>query len=525
MGLLNRWLSWADGNPVANAQGFVPFDSTDNAYGPGRMQLATVAPTAPGGRRPGEEQAANQNAERAAQPSTAFGAPAGFMTPQQTPQQPTAPQATPTPAAARGGLLSRFQQALGGDAASGRPAITDTPLWQISAALLANADRGGNWGDALTQFGQSQQGTAERRRVATQDARESEQWTWAQQERANTTERRRMAQDYIDSRPEAERAELRMVDPDELGSYLQQQRQYGLQQQQLELQTEEARDNRAYRGASLSLDRQRLAQDRVLNSSQALLGRGEAERMNADMGRLSNWNLVDNDISALEEILQRNPAAFDQITDGDESVVLARVRDPQMRRDLNTIYAISTNLAREELRGQTPVSNIDLLSAIRGNPNSQAGHLFVRDWLGRARQDREDLQGAVQSRLQYMQGGGGRSLYEPDPTTGRNWYQSQDGYTRYGANGATPPPSAAPGASSGEQQEAARALAARRERGSAAPSQFGNVGGRPTAPRLLREPNDYEATIIRQYQEATRTNQQERMRTLEARMRQRGLIP
>lgn len=427
-----------------------------------------------------------------------------------------------------GGWLSRFSQRIAGDPKTGQPALVDNPFWQLGSALLANSARGGDWGAAFQDFGQAQQAGVDRRRTAERDARESEQWRWAQQERESTTQRRRMAQEYIASRPQAEQAELRMLDPDQLGSYLQDQREFELQRQQLELQTQEMRDNRAFRGASLAMDARRLEQDRIFNSAQGLLGRGEAERMNADMGRLSNWNLVDNDIGALQEILQRNPAAFDQITDGDQSVVLARVRDPQMRRDLNTIYAISTSLAREELRGQTPVSNIDLLSAIRGNPNSQAGHLFVRDWLQRAYQDRADLQGSVQSRLQYMQGNGGRSLYEADPASGRNWYQGQDGYTRYDAgNAGAGPTSPAPtnGPASSEQQAAARALAERRARGGNTSGGYGNAGGGASAPRVLREPNAYEDTIIRQYRDATSRNDQGRMRTLETRMRQRGLIP
>lgn len=426
-----------------------------------------------------------------------------------------------------GGWLARFSQRIAGDPKTGQLGLVDNPFWQLGTALLANSERGGNWGAAFQDFGDAQQAGTDRRRTAERDARESEQWSWAQEERASTSARRRMAQDYINSRPEAERAELRMIDPEQLGGYLQQQREFELQRQQLELQTQEARDNRAFRGASLAMDARRLEQDRTLNSMQGLLGRGEGERMNADMGRLSNWSLVDNDIGALEEILQRNPAAFDQITDGDQSVVLARVRDPVMRRDLNTIYAVSTNLAREELRGMTPVSNIDLLSAIRGNPNSQAGHLFVRDWLARARQDREDLQSSVQSRLQYMQGGGGggRSLYEPDPMTGRNWYQGQDGYTRYGPGSGGPGQTTPSQGNSAEQQAAARALAERRARAGNNSGGYGNLGGNAAAPRLLRQPNAYEDTIIRQYREAASRNNQARMRELETRMRQRGLIP
>lgn len=409
-------------------------------------------------------------------------------------------------------------------------------LFNMGVALMANSGNGGDGQGFLRsmqdfnaqQLEQRRLGNEERRQKAL-DARESEQWTWAQQERSQVAERRRLASEFIESRPENERAELRMIDPDQLGSYLQDQRQFGLQERQVDLQLAEMRDNRAFRAASLDMDRRRLEQDRLLNSSQNLLGRGEAERMNGDMSRLSNWNMVDNDLRALEEVLQRNPAAFDQILDGDQSVVLARVRDPEMRRDLNTIYAIGTNLAREELRGQTPVSNIDLLSAVRGNPNTQSGSLFVRDWLSRAYQDRADLQGSVQSRLSYMQQGGGRSLYEPDPQTGLNWYQSQDGYTRYGAGPASSGPNAgpsqaSPSSSAADQQAAARELAERRSRATAAPS-YGTLNGAQGAPRLLREPNDYEATMARQYAEARRTNNQARMRTLEVRMRQRGLIP
>jgi hypothetical protein len=430
-----------------------------------------------------------------------------------------------------GGWLSRLtgQNGKGGFSDRLNNAFS-SPLFTLGMSLLGNA-QGSNWagvGQDLRAYGQDQRERQalenEQRRQAVADKRESEQWQWAQQERSGMTERRRLAQEYINSRPEAERAELRMVDPDELGSYLQQQRDFDLRRQQLELQTQEARDNRAYRGASLAMDARRLEQDRLFNSAQGLLGRGEAERMNTDMGRLSNWRLVDNDIAALEEILQRNPAAFDQIMDGDQSVVLARVRDPQMRRDLNTIYAVSTNLAREELRGQTPVSNIDLLSAVRGNPNSQAGHLFVRDWLARARQDRADLERSVQSRVQYMQGGGGRSLYEPDPATGRNWYQSQDGYTRYGATGQSSPPPSSGGSASAEQQAAARVLAERQR--APASNGYGNIGGDTSMPRLLRQPRQgRETVLVREYQEALRNRQTQRARVFEQQMRQAGLVP
>jgi hypothetical protein len=408
---------------------------------------------------------------------------------------------------------------------------SESPLLQMGLSLLGNSRNGGDWGAVgqdLRQFGQDrtqrQRQANEDRRLAAAEGRETEQFNWMRDERLSVSQRRQLARDFIASHPEAERAELAMIDPDELGTYLQQRRQFELQQQQLELQTQEARDNRAYRGASLALDRQRLEQDRVLNSADSLLGRGEATRINDWMGRLDGWNLVQNDIASLEEILQRNPAAFDQILDGDQSLVLARVRDPQMRADLNTIYAVSGNLAREDLRGQTPVSNIDFLAAVRSNPNVQSGSLFARDWLARARQDRQNLEGQVQSALRYRQGGEGgasRSLYEPDPQTGLNWYQSPDGYTRFNRqNGGA----SAGGGQSDEARQAAAALAAR---GGGAPApQAGTAGGRAGAPRLLRQPDSiFEQQLVREYTVARDRGQTARARTLETRMRRAGLIP
>lgn len=413
-----------------------------------------------------------------------------------------------------------------GQIMQGLGSLDTNPLFNLGMSLLGNA-QGSRWDQVGVDMREAGQQRMQRqaldnaeRRAKSADARESEQWTWAQQERARTSERRRMAEEYIASRPDAERAELLMIDPDELGSYLQDQRQFRLQERQFEVQLQEMRDNRAFRGASLALDRQRLEQDRTLNSSQTLLGRGEAERMNGDMSRLDNWRMVDNDLTALQEILQRNPAAFDQILDGDQSVVMARVRDPQMRRDLNTIYAVSTNLAREELRGQTPVSNIDLLSAIRANPNTQSGHLFVRDWLARAYQDRADLQSSVQSRLDYMQGNGGRSLYEADPQTGRNWYQGQDGFTRYGQQPNAPTTAPAPQRS--REAQAAAAELARRQQRATAPDSSGLI------PALMAD-SQMTPTQRQTYRWYRRTIEQnanpEARRRAESAARRVGVIP
>ncbi len=549
MGLLSRLLPFGMGGAygvdpyaqpaMANIPGvapIVPFDAQQPGAGafarPGSRANpyeqapapnsfnANIGRTASGPISPAASEAASAAASST---SPAFRAPPGFVTPA------AANMGTPAPNNG-GGFFSRIARGLNGPA-FGQPnegGFTGLDTLQMGFALMGAAQpNGGGWGAAAQSLGDIRQNVLQRERLARQDQREDEQWSWARDERAQTAERRRLAQEYINSRPEAERGELRMIDPDELGSYLQQQREFGLQERQLDLQLSEMRDNRAYRGAALSLDRQRLEQDRMLNSAESVLGRGEAERINGWMGRLDNWRMVDNDLGALDEILQRNPAAFDQILDGDQSVVLARVRDPQTRADINTIYAVSANLAREELRGQTPVSNIDFLAAVRSSPNVQSGAGFARQWLNRAYQDRADLESRVRSALDYRQGGEGgpRTLYTPDPATGRNWYQGQDGYTRYTDGGSPAGAGRNHGGRSDDAASAAAALEARRRTQANAPTHHGTLGGRTGAPRLLREPNAYEATVVRQYEEARRANNPARVRVLETRLRQRGLIP
>lgn len=432
------------------------------------------------------------------------------------PFDPNAPQFQP--GARNGGWFANLGQRVEG--------LTDSRLFNLGLSLMGNAENGGNWrgvAEDLSAFGRDQRErqaleNAERRQKS-QYARESEQWTWAQAERARMSERRQMAEEYISSRPEAERAELRMIDPDQLGGYIQQQRQ-------LDLQMQEMRENRAFRGASLALDRQRLDQDRILNSSMSVLGREEASRLGSDMQRLRGWSLIDNDMAALEEILERNPGAFNNLLDADVEQALARIRDPQTRRDVQTIYGIATSMAREELRGQTPVSNIDMLTAIRGAPSPSSGAAFARDWLNRAYQDRSDLEGYVQGAISYMQqpDGSRRSLFEPDPATGRNFYQS-DTFRRYTRDdrGSFSDVRGRTGPGSDDAQAAAAELQRRQRAGAGV--GHGNLGGAASAPRLLREPNAYEQTIIRQYEAASSRGQAERARVLETRLRQRGLIP
>lgn len=401
--------------------------------------------------------------------------------------------------------------------------MAQSPLFNLGMSLLGNARNGGNWGQVAQDMQGFNSQRLQQQRMDRQEARENEQWSWARDERRQSNERRRLAQQYINSRPEAERAELRMIDPDQLGAYLQQQRQFGLQERQMDLQIQEMRDNRAYRGASLALDRQRLEQDRMLNSAASVLGREEAQRLGADISRLRGWSMIDNDMAALEEILGRNPAAFNNLLDADAEQALARIRDPQTRRDVQTIYSIATSMAREELRGQTPVSNIDLLSAVRGAPSPSSGASFARDWLNRAYQDRADLENYVQGAINYMQqpDGSRRTLFEPDPITGRNFYQG-DTFRRYTQDGrSTFSDVRGQGRESEEAQSAGAALAARRERGGA-----GNVGGRPGTPRLLREPNTIlERQIVSEYNTALERGQSDRARTLEVRLRRAGLIP
>lgn len=391
--------------------------------------------------------------------------------------------------------------------------------------MAAGQPGGGGWASFAPAYSQLQQRTHDRRRQQTTDQREAEQWSWMQQERERAGQRRQLAQEFISSRPPAEQAELRMIDPDQLGEYLQGQRQFELQQRGLDLQIEEMRNSNRFRGASLALDQRRLEQDRLLNSSEAMLGREEAARIGGWMSRLDNWRMVDNDLRALEEVWQRNPAAFDQILDSDQASVLARIRDPEMRRDVNTIYAVGANLAREELRGQTPVSNIDLLSAIRSNPNTASGSLFARSWLDRAYEDRRMLEGQVQSALAYRQGGEGggpRALFTPDPQTGRNWYQTDAGYTRYTAGGLGGNQS--PAAQSDDARQAAAALAARRARGGGESSP---QSGRLIAPLVAESRmNPTQRSAYARYRNTVERNvNPEARRRAEEAARRVGVIP
>ncbi|HYD86778.1 MAG TPA: hypothetical protein VEA80_04840 [Vitreimonas sp.] len=493
-----------------------------------RAGLRSAGPN--GGAMPSTPLAALTGARAAPQLGPEWQTPAALPTPPALPQGAAAmtaggKQAAPFDATARQfqpGTASGFW----GNLQAGLNDLPNNRLLQTGLSLMGHA-QGSRWdlvAQDLAQQGRDQRERQafenEQRRQKVADARDSEQWTWAQQERQRTGDRRRLAEDYINSRPEAERAELRMIDPDELGGYIQQQRQF-------DLQLQEMRDNRAFRAASLNMDRQRLEQDRILNSASSVLGREEAQRLGADMQRLRGWSMIDNDMAALEEILDRNPAAFNNLFDADVEQALARVRDPQTRRDVQTIYSLATSMAREELRGQTPVSNIDLLSAVRSAPNPSSGAGFARDWLNRAYQDRADLEGYVQGAINYMQqpDGSRRTLFEPDPATGRNFYQS-DAFRRYTGNGSfTDVRGDRRSRQDSEAQSAAAALAERRARGATTSAGYGHLGGAAGAPRLLREPNAYEATIVRQYQEAQRANNQNRVRTLEVRMRQRGLIP
>lgn len=429
-----------------------------------------------------------------------------------------------------------------GERFQGLANLPNSPFFALGTNLLAASQRGGDWGlfnQGMQAWGQQQMqrrtlDNAERRADA-QERRDTEQWSWMRDERGRTAERRQLAQQYIASRPASEQAELRMIDPDTLGDYLQRSRQIGIQERGMDLQVQQlAQDARQHR-ENMGLGYARLQSDRLLNSAQQVLGREEAARLGVDMQRLRGWSLIDNDLGALEEILQRNPAAFNNLLDADVEQALARIRDPQTRRDVQTIYSVATSMAREELRGQTPVSNIDLLSAVRGAPSPSSGAGFARDWINRAYQDRSDLEGYVQGALQYMQqpDGSMRSLYEPDPATGRNFYQG-DTFRRYTRDGNQSFSDVAGGrggrgGASNDAQAAAEELR-RREGGgvgggAGGSAGFGTLGGRAGAPRLLREPNAYEATIVRQYEEAARGGSNARTLVLERRLRQRGLIP
>lgn len=335
--------------------------------------------------------------------------------------------------------------------AQDRLASLDTnPLFNIGMSLLGNA-QGSNWsgvGQDVRDFGRAQRERQmldnEQRRQKMGDARESEQWTWAQEERQQQQRQRQSWQEAVTSEQDpARRAQLQAIGPEAYGEWLQ-------RQDEIQFQRERARVQDSQFAQSLSIDRARLGQDRYNNSLQGALGRQEADYVGSMRGRLDNWRMVDNDMRTIEGWLERRPDVFSSLLDGTEEEVLRRYTqrgDQEALTAAQELYAIGSSLAREELRGQTPVSNIDFLAALRGNPTTASSPAFVRNWLDRARADRQAMEQQYQSALQHAQQFG--NLSAVNPQTGRSFYQST--YDRYGDPG-------------GGEQDAAPAPRGRRER-------------------------------------------------------------
>lgn len=405
---------------------------------------------------------------------------------------------------------------------SGLNDTIQSPLFLTGLSLLGRAQNGGDWAGAAqdimginAQQQQRQLLERQQRREDTQDQRETEQWSWTREERTSTAERRRLAAQYIASRPEAEQAELRMIDPDQLGAYLQDQRSYNLQERGLEAQMAEMQQRSQFHRDEMGLGYARLGQDRYNNTLQGQLGRAEADFVTGMRSRLDNWRLIDNDLGRISYWLERRPDVFSSLADGDEEAVLRRWTqrgDPEGLTAAQELFAITTSLAREELRGQTPVSNIDLITAIRGMPTTASTPQFVRSWLERAGQDRSQMERQYQSALSYAREHGTLNTPAAD---GRSWYEQN--YQNYNGGTTTAPPPQQQRAQSPEALAAQRELE-RRGIGDVPNNRVGSL-------TLLRQPeNERELAMVRSYRTAVRLNQTGMMRRGESDMRRAGLI-
>lgn len=315
--------------------------------------------------------------------------------------------------------------------AQDRFANLDTnPLFNIGMSLLGNA-QGSNWagvGQDVREFGQQrmqrQRMDNEDRRLKAADARDNTLFERQRSEWGQQDQRRAAWQAAVDGEQDpSRRAQLAAIGPDAYGDWLQRQDEMEFQRQRASVQDRQF-------DRSLAVDYARLGQDRLDRSLQGALGRQEADYIGGMRGRLDNWRMVDNDLARIENWLNTRPDVFSSLLDGTEEEVLRRYTrrgDQEALTAAQELYAIGSSLAREELRGQTPVSNIDFLAALRGNPTTASSPAFVRSWLDRAQADRQMMETQYQAALRHGQQYG--NLYATDPSTGLNFYQSQ--YSRY----------------------------------------------------------------------------------------------
>lgn len=339
-------------------------------------------------------------------------------------QDPSAPQ----------GMWGRINRGFG--------SLNENPLFNLGMSLLGNA-QGSRWdqvGQDMRQFGltqdERQRMQNEERRNKVADTREETAFGRQQQEWTQQDQQRARWEAAVQSEQDPQRqAQLMAIGPQGYGEYLQ-------RQDEIAFQRERARVQDSQFQQSLAVDQARLASDRYNNSFAAAAGRNEAGYVAGMRDRLDGWRMVDNDLSRIEYWLQNRPDVFSSLLDGEPEEVLRRYTrrgDQQALTAAQELYGIGSNLSREELRGMTPVSNIDFLAAMRGNPTTASTPQFVQGWLQRARQDRQMMEQQYQAALRHGQQFG--NLSAPDPATGLNFYQST--YDRYGGQdvaGADQPP-------------------------------------------------------------------------------------
>lgn len=464
MGFLTTLSPWlmagvANRSPMEQLPGVTPF-APDAQWGGG--------PTAGGVFLAQAQPPTTQQAQPRQQPASPFVAPPGFVTPTaaQPQQQPQRPQ----------NLFTRVNERLGFE-----------PMdWaQLGFSLMGNA-RGSNWTGVAQDLGairQTAQQRADRRleREAWQEDR-----TWQRGERERTAqERAARDQRYQAALRSAQSSDpelysvLQAVGPEGFSEIMSNERMTPYQRESVGLQRDQLRLALQEHSDTMRLGYARLNQDRMLNSTLAGLGRDEAAYVAGMRARLDTGRDVMPFVDELDQILQRRPEIFGAILEPDAETAIRKFATPgdqETIADIQRVWTIGADFAREELRGQTPISNLDLRVALQTGASTQQTAASMRRWIDAARRDYTRMEGQYQSALRYMQPGGAngptRNLFEPDPSTGRNWYQ--DTYTNWSGQPGTGAPQSS-GAGRTPTPEEARAELERRRSG-------GGFNNRPRRP-------------------------------------------
>lgn len=330
-----------------------------------------------------------------------------------------------------GGIMERAQQPIG------QGALTPLDMVMGGMSLMGAAQPfGGGWGTAAQNLSGLVNTAQQRQRQRRQDEREETvwgrqqtEWDRADQERAQRQQRYAQALQAAQGDPEL-LAAIQAVGPEGVAELMAGQVMSPFQRESLGLQRDQIRMALAEHEDTMRLGYARLGQDRMLNSALAGLGRDEAAYIAGMRGRLDTGADVMQDINELDTILQRNPRIFGSLLEPDVESAIRKFGargDERAIADIQRVWSIAAGLARDELRGQTPVSNLDLRTAIQTGPSTTQMPLAVSDWIRSARADYARVEQQYQSALSYMQGHG--NLYSPSPESGRNWYQ--DNYTNF----------------------------------------------------------------------------------------------